>query len=146
MNLHRFDGELSSIARLFLSVSVTVIALASLFGAAGAVTANYFLLKLHPYLFFIGFGNLAILILNRYLTAAIYPELKIDPLKQMRYIYCGSLLSCHDYGFRCHGVAIAEGIDRVAAHDCGCWAAQGDFYDAFNTENLERGLGTLLYF
>ncbi len=87
MKLHRFDGELSSVARLFLSVSVTVITLASLFGAAGAVTGNLFLLKLHPYLFFIGFGNLAILILNRYLTAAIYPELKIDPQKQIRYIY-----------------------------------------------------------
>ena len=86
MKLPRFDGELSTVARLFLSVSVTVIALASLLGAAGAVTGNPFLLKLHPYLFFIGFGNLAILILNRYLTAAIYPELKIDPVKQVRYI------------------------------------------------------------
>jgi hypothetical protein len=86
MNLRRFDGELSTVVRLFLSVSVTVIALASLSGAAGAVMANIFLLKLHPYLFFIGFGNLAILILNRYLTAAIYPELKVDPFKQLRYI------------------------------------------------------------
>jgi hypothetical protein len=87
MKLHRFDGELSSVARIFLSVSVSVIALASFFGAAGAVTLNPFLLKLHPYLFFIGFGNLAILILNRYLTAAIYPELKTDPIRQLRYIY-----------------------------------------------------------
>ena len=87
MKLHHFDGELSSVARLFLSVSVTVIAVASLLGAAGAFMGNMFLLKLHPYLFFIGFGNLAILILNRYLTAAIYPELKIDPAKQLRYIY-----------------------------------------------------------
>ena len=86
MKLPRFDGELSTVARLCLSVSVTVIALASLLGAAGAVTGNPFLLKLHPYLFFIGFGNLAILILNRYLTAAIYAELKIDPVKQVRYI------------------------------------------------------------
>ena len=86
MKPNRFDGELSSVARLFLSVSVTVVALASLMGAAGAATGNMLLLKLHPYLFFIGFGNLAILILNRYLTAAIYPELKIDPAKQLRYI------------------------------------------------------------
>jgi hypothetical protein len=86
MNLNRFDGELSTVVRLFLSVSVTVIALASLSGAAGAVMVNSFLLKLHPYLFFIGFGNLAILILNRYLTAAIYPELKVDSFKQLRYI------------------------------------------------------------
>ncbi len=87
MKLYRFDGELSSVARLFLSVSITVIALAALLGATGAVSGNLFLLKLHPYLFFIGFGNLAILILNRYLTAAIYPELKIDPFRQVRYIY-----------------------------------------------------------
>jgi hypothetical protein len=87
MKLLRFDGELSSVARLFLSVSVSVIALASFLGAAGAVMGNLFLLKLHPYLFFIGFGNLAILILNRYLTAAIYPELKVDPFRQVRYIY-----------------------------------------------------------
>ncbi len=87
MKPNRFDGELSSVARLFLSVSVTVIAVASFMGAAGALMGNMFLLKLHPYLFFIGFGNLAILILNRYLTAAIYPELKIDPARQLRYIY-----------------------------------------------------------
>ncbi len=87
MKLRRFDGKLSTIARLFFSVSVTVIALASFLGAAGAITGNHFLLKLHPYLFFIGFGNLAILILNRYLTASIYPELKIDPFKQLRYIF-----------------------------------------------------------
>jgi hypothetical protein len=87
MKQHRFDGEMSSVARLFLSVAVAVIVLASFFGAAGALTGNYILIKLHPYLFFVGFGNLAILILNRYLTAAIYPELKIDPIKQLRYIY-----------------------------------------------------------
>ena len=87
MKMHRFDGELSSVARLFLLVSVTVVALASFVGAAGSLTGNLFLLKLHPYLFFIGFGNLAILILNRYLTAVICPELKIDPFRQVRYIY-----------------------------------------------------------
>ncbi len=91
MKQHLFDGELSRVARLFLFVSVTVIALASFLGAAGALTSNAFLLKLHPYLFFIGFGNLAILLLNRYLTAAIYPELKIDPRKQVRYIYLVAL-------------------------------------------------------
>ncbi|MCG8343849.1 MAG: hypothetical protein MI685_01660, partial [Chlorobiales bacterium] len=46
----------------------------------------------HPYIFFTGFGNLAILILNRYLISAIYPELEVDPEKQMRYIF-GVLLS-----------------------------------------------------
>ena len=83
MKLFRFDGELSTLATLFLKVSVTFIALASFFGAAGAVMGNLLLLKLHPYLFFVGFGNLAILLLNRYLTAAIYPELKIDPSRQL---------------------------------------------------------------
>ena len=87
MSLTRFDGQLSTVARLFLYISVSVITLASFLGAAGVIMGNYFLLKLHPYIFFIGFGNLAILILNRYLTAAIYPELKIDPVKQLRYIY-----------------------------------------------------------
>jgi hypothetical protein len=86
MKFYHFDGELSSVARLFLSVSVSVIAIAALCGAAGAAMGNPLLLKLHPYFFFIGFGNLAILILNRYLTAAIYPELKVDPFKQLHYI------------------------------------------------------------
>jgi len=86
MKTHRFDGTLSTVARLFLSVSVIVITTASFLGAGGVMMGSQFLLKLHPYIFFIGFGNLAILILNRYLTAAIYPELKIDPLKQKRYI------------------------------------------------------------
>jgi hypothetical protein len=87
MKPHHFNGELSSAARLFLSVSVAVITLASFVGATGALTGNPFLLKLHAYLFFIGFGNSAILVLNRYLTSAIYPELKIDPEKQRRYLY-----------------------------------------------------------
>ncbi|TLU83615.1 MAG: hypothetical protein FDX21_07480 [Chlorobium sp.] len=86
MTLSRFDKDLNSLARLFLAVSVAVVALASFLGATGVLSGNYFLLKLHPYIFFIGFGNLAILILNRYLTAAIYPELKIDPSRQLRYI------------------------------------------------------------
>ena len=87
MKLFRPERSLSAVANHFLSISVAVVALSSCLGAVGAATGNHLLLKLHPYLFFIGFGNLAILILNRYLTAAIYPELKIDPAKQMRYLY-----------------------------------------------------------
>ncbi len=87
MKAHLYDGKLSAVARLFLAVSVIVITSASFLAAGGVLTGHYVLLKLHPYIFFIGFGNLAILILNRYLTAAIYPELKIDPAKQRRYIY-----------------------------------------------------------
>jgi hypothetical protein len=87
MKLHHIDGELSRVARLFLTFSVSIIMLASFLGAAGAAWGNHFFLKLHPYLFFIGFGNTAILVLNRYLTAAIYSELKIDPKVQLRYIY-----------------------------------------------------------
>ncbi|MEI8033573.1 MAG: hypothetical protein WCH05_09535 [Chlorobiaceae bacterium] len=86
MKPRRFDLDLHSIAGLFLSFSVTVIALASLLGAAGALWGKLFLLKLHPYLFFVGFGNVAILLFNRYLTAAIYPELKVNPGKQLRYL------------------------------------------------------------
>lgn len=84
--------ELSSMARLYLSVSVIIIALAVFLGAAGAWTKSDFLVTLHPYVFFVGFGNLAILILNRYLTSAIYPQLSIDTERQMRYFY-GVLLS-----------------------------------------------------
>ena len=87
MKVHSYDGKLSAVARLFLSVSVIVITIASFLGAGGVMSDSHFLLKLHPYIFFIGFGNLAILILNRYLTSTIYPELKVDPLKQKRYIY-----------------------------------------------------------
>ena len=64
MKAHSYDGKLSVVARLFLFVSVTVITIASFLGADGVMMSNYFLLKLHPYIFFIGFGNLAILILN----------------------------------------------------------------------------------
>ena len=87
MKAHSYDRKLSAVARLFLSVSVIVITIASFLGAGGVMSGSHFLLKLHPYIFFIGFGNLAILILNRYLTSTIYPELKVDPLKQQRYIY-----------------------------------------------------------
>lgn len=78
--------NLSGVARLFLVVSASVIAVASIAGGAGTLLQSELLLTLHPYLFFIGFGNLAILILNRYLTAAIYPELTIDPARQRSYI------------------------------------------------------------
>ena len=80
------EFSLRSISRLFLTVTVLVIVAAALAGSLGVLTRNPFLGKLHPYIFFTGFGNLAILLLNRYLTAAIYPELRIDPLMQRRYI------------------------------------------------------------
>ncbi|NEX12520.1 MAG: hypothetical protein C1942_07520 [Prosthecochloris sp.] len=82
-----FDIELDSMARIYVSVSVFIITLAAFSGALGAWTDSQMLHTLHPYIFFVGFGNLAILILNRYLIAAIYPELRIDTGKQMRYIY-----------------------------------------------------------
>ncbi|TCD48943.1 hypothetical protein [Chlorobium sp. N1] len=81
------DESTGSVARLFLYVTVAVISVAALLGALGALTQSAFLNQLHPYLFFIGFGNLAILIFNRYLTSAIYPELRISPATQRRYIY-----------------------------------------------------------
>lgn len=84
-DLHAGAG-LERVVQRFFRVSVSVIAVAAFLGAAGAFTGSHHLHRLHPYIFFIGFGNLAILLLNRYLTAAIYPELAVDPRKQMRYI------------------------------------------------------------
>jgi len=78
--------SLDTVVRRFFAVSVTVISAAAILGATGAFTGSHLLHRLHPYIFFVGFGNLAILLLNRYLTAAIYPELVVNPRKQMRYI------------------------------------------------------------
>ena len=89
---NRFAIEPGAIVRIYLSVSVFIIAMAAFLGAAGALTGSKFFNTVHPYIFFAGFGNLAIIILNRYLISAIYPELEIDPERQMRYIY-GVLLS-----------------------------------------------------
>lgn len=83
----RLTIEPAAIVRIYLSVSVFIIAVSAFFGAAGVWTGNMFLNTVHPYIFFAGFGNLAIIILNRYLISAIYPELEVDPEKQMRYIY-----------------------------------------------------------
>ncbi|WP_449258129.1 hypothetical protein [Chlorobium limicola] len=80
------DMSLDTVVRRFFAVSVAVISSAAILGAMGAFTGSHFLHRIHPYIFFVGFGNLAILLLNRYLTAAIYPELVVNPLKQMRYI------------------------------------------------------------
>ncbi|NTU58436.1 MAG: hypothetical protein HGB00_05890 [Chlorobiaceae bacterium] len=77
---------LRDISRLFLTFTVMVIVTASFAGAYGALTGNAFLNKVHPYIFFTGFGNAAILLLNRYLTASIFPELRIDPLRQRLYL------------------------------------------------------------
>lgn len=81
------DAVLGRTARLFLVVTTTVITVSAVLGAAGSLTGDRFMLQVHPYLFFIGFGNLAILLLNRYLIAAIYPQLRIDGQRQARYIY-----------------------------------------------------------
>jgi hypothetical protein len=78
--------SLRGISKTFLTVSMTIIAFAAMTGGLGVLASNAFLLKLHPYIFFTGFGNLAILLLNRYLTAAIYPELRIDPGRQRLFI------------------------------------------------------------
>ena len=83
------DSEytLRDVSKLFLSFSVTVVATAVFAGAFSVFSGNAFLKKIHPYIFFIGFGNTAILLLNRYLTAAIYPDLNIRPVRQRRYLY-----------------------------------------------------------
>lgn len=78
--------SLRAISRRFLVVSVLVIFSAVLSGAVGVLSNHAFLMKVHPYLFFTGFGNLAILLLNRYLTASICPELRIDPFRQGQFM------------------------------------------------------------
>jgi len=83
----RLAIEPAVIVRIYLSVSVFIITAAAFLGAAGAWTGSLFLDTVHPYVFFTGFGNLAIIILNRYLISAIYPELETDPDKQIRSIY-----------------------------------------------------------
>jgi len=72
--------------KIYLILSVYIISTAITLGAIGSYLDNETLLKLHPYIFFIGFGNLSILILNRYLTNSIYPQLKITPKTKILYI------------------------------------------------------------
>lgn len=86
MSYLQSDMSLDTVVRRFFAVSVTVISAAAILGAIGAFSGSHLLHRLHPYIFFVGFGNLAILLLNRYLTAAIYPELVVNPRNQMRYI------------------------------------------------------------
>ncbi|NTW51032.1 MAG: hypothetical protein HGB22_00385 [Chlorobiaceae bacterium] len=81
------EYTLRDISRLFLSFTVLVIVIAVLAGAFGTLSTNAFLTRIHPYLFFTGFGNTAILLLNRYLTSSIFPELRIDPARQRLYIF-----------------------------------------------------------
>lgn len=78
---------LRDISRTFLTFSVIVVVTAVMAGAFGVLTGNAFLKKVHPYLFFVGFGNAAILLLNRYLTASIYPVIPIDPARQRTRLY-----------------------------------------------------------
>ncbi len=80
------DFNLRDISRLFLSFTVLVIVTAVLAGSFGVMSRNAFLTRIHPYIFFTGFGNTAILLLNRYLTSSIFPELRIDPSRQRQYI------------------------------------------------------------
>lgn len=72
--------------KIYLILSIYIISTAITLGALGAYLNNKILLSLHPYIFFIGFGNLSILILNRYLTNSIYPQLKINPKTKVLYI------------------------------------------------------------
>ncbi len=72
--------------KIYVILSVYIVSTAITIGALGSYLDNKALLLLHPYIFFIGFGNLSILILNRYLTNAIYPQLKISPKTKILYI------------------------------------------------------------
>ncbi|TNJ36078.1 hypothetical protein [Prosthecochloris vibrioformis] len=86
-NKNQFSIGLDSMARIYMSVSVLIMTIAAFLGGIGAWTDSHVLDTLHPYIFFVGFGNLAILILNRYLIAAVYADLKIDTGRQMRQVY-----------------------------------------------------------
>lgn len=86
-NKNQFVIGLDSMARIYMSVSVLIMTVAALLGGIGAWTDSHVLDTLHPYIFFVGFGNLAILILNRYLIAAVYADLRIDTERQMRQVY-----------------------------------------------------------
>ncbi|MCE1273412.1 MAG: hypothetical protein LWW75_02665 [Chlorobiales bacterium] len=91
MNERTAAYTLRDISRNFLTFSVIVIMMAVFAGAFSVFTDNAFLKKIHPYLFFTGFGNSAILLLNRYLTASIYPELSIEPGRQRNYLIAVSV-------------------------------------------------------
>ena len=72
--------------KVYTMLSIYIIATSVTLGALGSYLDNRTLLILHPYIFFIGFGNLSILILNRFLTNSIYPQLKINPKTKILYI------------------------------------------------------------
>ncbi len=72
--------------KIFLIVAIFIIAISMLFGGIGSVFEIEYFQKTHPYIFFIGFGNLSILILNKYLTSFINEKLKISPKLQLIYI------------------------------------------------------------
>jgi hypothetical protein len=73
--------------KIYTRLAIYIISTAITLGAIGTYLQNKVLLELHPYIFFIGFGNLSILILNRYLTNSIYPQLKIKTKTKLLYIY-----------------------------------------------------------
>ncbi len=72
--------------KLYSLTSIYIIMLAITLASFGAFFNNDHLLRLHPYIFFIGFGNLSILVLNKYLIQSFYPKLKISAQKQFYYI------------------------------------------------------------
>ncbi len=72
--------------KIYVILAVYIASTAITLGALGSYLNSKILLLLHPYIFFIGFGNLSILILNRYLTNSIYPQLKINTKTKILYI------------------------------------------------------------
>jgi len=72
--------------KLYTIVSIYIITISITLGSLGSFFDNKELLKLHPYIFFIGFGNLSILILNRYLLSSIYPNLEVCDKNNIFYI------------------------------------------------------------
>jgi len=72
--------------KIYSVLAIYIIVITITLASIGTYLDNKKLLILHPYIFFIGFGNLSILILNRYLTNAIYPQLEISPKNKLIYI------------------------------------------------------------
>jgi len=72
--------------KLYTIISIYTITISITLASIGSFLENKVLLTLHPYIFFIGFGNLSILILNKYLLATIFDEIKVNNEDNFLYI------------------------------------------------------------
>ncbi|MBN2695859.1 hypothetical protein JXR93_14460 [bacterium] len=75
------------IFNIYLKTIISIISLAILSGILGYSFDIDFLQKTHPFIFFIGFGNLSIIILNRYLISGSINREPIGKSKFINYIF-----------------------------------------------------------